>query len=736
MKNLFTSYFVFISYFVFSQCEVPIVTNWFAENDSTFIIDFIASESSSDYVITFVGMYQDNGLEVTSEDFLYFTEGTYSDWVTSGLNTVSLDPRVADFNIFTPAPNYYYKVKIGTLCANDTVWGSDFYMSENSLLNDSGFSCEYFNMPFTFLPDLESGGTPFAINTDFEVADFVGEIENMSILIDIGHSFLGDLSIDLTSPSGTTISLMPQSAALNSTDGFSVLFQNGAPNISTNPSELGFVRGIYSPAETFDAFVGESPNGLWTIHITDNISGDFGFLFGACLNFNHSPCVASLAGNAFYDLNNNGVNDMGDQPFSYGIVGSNEGTIMIGNEQGDYFFCYPDGDITLQLENAPLYYNVFPENYSLTLFSGDSFDSINFAILPIPGMEDLSIDVFHVLPDRPGFENVFYLEYSNLGTECIDNVVVEFTSDSLVSIVSVYGEGVITIGENSFVVELGTLCPFQNGTFEVVVQVDQSVNIGDELTYLALISPTDNDQNILDNNDTDLSVVVGSFDPNDKSVDYEKISPLYVENHGVLEYIIRFQNTGNYYAENVVIRDPLDSDLISATLKIKDASHPMTVAIIGDELVFEFNDIILPSSENDEEGSHGFVRFTMEPRPDFSFEDIIENTGFIYFDYNEPIVTNTVSTLLEDTDINVDELEGLSDRIYPNPSNGTFYITSNNLEDVFLFRLYDLLGNVVSSGKIRGNVIKIDDVTEGVYFIKTFNRLDKQLNVIQVVIEK
>jgi hypothetical protein len=87
-------------------------------------------------------------------------------------------------------------------------------------------------------------------------------------------------------------------------------------------------------------------------------------------------------------------------------------------------------------------------------------------------------------------------------------------------------------------------------------------------------------------------------------------------------------------------------------MDIRQASHPMSVTMTNDGLVrFNFKDIILPEKAVDEEGSKGFVRFTIYPKSDLQIGEEIRNTAGIYFDLNDPVITNTaISRLVKPTD--------------------------------------------------------------------------------------
>ena len=67
--------------------------------------------------------------------------------------------------------------------------------------------------------------------------------------------------------------------------------------------------------------------------------------------------------------------------------------------------------------------------------------------------------------------------------------------------------------------------------------------------------------------------------------------------------------------------------------------------------LFPLEEIILPEKAVDEEGSKGYVRFTIYPKEDLQIEEEIRNTAGIYFDLNDPVITNTaISRLVKPTD--------------------------------------------------------------------------------------
>lgn len=93
------------------------------------------------------------------------------------------------------------------------------------------------------------------------------------------------------------------------------------------------------------------------------------------------------------------------------------------------------------------------------------------------------------------------------------------------------------------------------------------------------------------------------------------------------------------------LRDTLDQNLAIKTIKVIGSSHPVEWDLRGAGAVgFNFKNINLPPQSEDELGSMGFVQFSLDAKKSLLNGDKIDNTAAIFFDYNAPIITNTVTT--------------------------------------------------------------------------------------------
>ena len=116
-----------------------------------------------------------------------------------------------------------------------------------------------------------------------------------------------------------------------------------------------------------------------------------------------------------------------------------------------------------------------------------------------------------------------------------------------------------------------------------------------------------------------------------------------------LIYTIRFQNTGNAEAYDVVIRDTLDSNLDPSTFRLITSSHDAVLSAnmeSGQYLTFDFHDIFLPDSTTSFEASQGYVIYAIRAFDGIDETTVINNSASIYFDFNPGILTNTTKNVM------------------------------------------------------------------------------------------
>ena len=216
--------------------------------------------------------------------------------------------------------------------------------------------------------------------------------------------------------------------------------------------------------------------------------------------------------------------------------------------------------------------------------------------------------------------------------------------------------------------------------------------------------------------DEDCQENIGAFDPNDKTGYPLGYGPQHqIDQNKKLTYHIRFQNTGTDTAFNIVLLDTLSEYLNVSTFQTLAASHEYQVVVQKENILkFSFNDIQLVDSVKNEPLSHGFVRFSIEQQQDISLGTVILNEAAIYFDFNEPVITNTTEHTVGKDFIeqrvvtSTIELPTRNLTISPNPFYHTSIVTISQ-EHIAQgqFTIYDVKGQVRQTYEFQGNQLEI-----------------------------
>lgn len=224
----------------------------------------------------------------------------------------------------------------------------------------------------------------------------------------------------------------------------------------------------------------------------------------------------------------------------------------------------------------------------------------------------------------------------------------------------------------------------------------------------------------------------GSFDPNDKQAfPVGATSNRFIEPGTELEYLLRFQNTGSDTAFNVVLLDTLPAELDPGTLRMGVSSHKYSFELLdGSVLKVSFADIMLPDSNVNEPASHGFVRFRIGQQEGLANGTLLENSAAIYFDFNEPVITNTVfhtigenflqvisgSTVLYQRDVILE--------VYPNPASeaAVFQLNGWSAEKGRLI-LCHTDGKKINETTFSGDqlVLQRNGLPEGLYYFQLWD---------------
>jgi hypothetical protein len=442
-----------------------------------------------------------------------------------------------------------------------------------------------------------------------------------------------------------------------------------------------------------------------------------------------------LKGTLFLDANSNGTKDAGEVNFNNALIKSQKGisSTSAQPQNGQFFFDIDTGAYTTTVQLFNPYYNVVPSSRNTNFSTYFNVDSFGFAIQPIPNKQDLQINFTPLSPVRPGFKAQYALNYKNVGTTTITSGSVKLIKDSRATLSAALPVP-SSIVADTLTWNYTNLKPLDSIAIGIEFQLASppALNINDTLKYLAVILPVAGDLTPADDTSSLRQRVQGSFDPNDKQESFAGKIPLKsVQDGSYINYVIRFQNTGNDTAFFVRLLDTLDSKLDWSSFQMIGSSHAYNLTIKdGNKLNWFFDNIKLPDSTTNLAKSIGYVAFRIKPKNTLVANEVISNKASIYFDYNLPIVTNTTNTVVSvETTTAIREVQNdeMKMKLGPNPSNGYSVLQiSGKLKGKFELRIIDANGRIISQQTITRNStgeiiqlpLNLQQLASGVYIIQ------------------
>ncbi len=433
-----------------------------------------------------------------------------------------------------------------------------------------------------------------------------------------------------------------------------------------------------------------------------------------------------IYGKAYVDLNTNMVYDAGDSPLDCTrVTEAVSGMFDFTDAAGNYQVYVTD---TGNFNVSGIGLNNFISNPVLHTATFGSFlqtDSLNdFAYQPISIFDDLQLLLTPLHKFRSGLNASYKMWIRNKGTTNQMPVVVVYQDAVLDYVSSSFLPSVAN--NDSIVWILPNLAPFQYTDLTVTFQVDSGVAINTPVLSTAEVLPVISDAFPLNNMATSTTHIFGSYDPNDISVDRDTLFTNEMSNPPFLNYLVRFQNTGNDTAFVVRIENGLYQTLDVSTLEFVSASHPceMNWNHLLNRMEFLFEDINLPDSTTNEVGSHGFVSYRVKPVSGLTAGNFIANTANIFFDFNLPVSTNYVWTYIEEpTTLPEYSFNSIDFRVYPNPVDEAIFIRFNlehkidcNIQVIDLFGRKQLEEDF---NDITGNItLNLSGISSGIYLVK------------------
>jgi uncharacterized repeat protein (TIGR01451 family) len=452
---------------------------------------------------------------------------------------------------------------------------------------------------------------------------------------------------------------------------------------------------------------------------------------------NPNNCVGvNIIGKVYTDLNGNCLNnttDLSSQNIPVKLFDNQNNFITQSNVNNGYYsfagLQQNSYQVIIDLSSLPISIACGQSNVQSVSLSSSSqtIQNINFPILC-----SLNYDLFiqAVTPQGWVFPGQIHTLRTNVSNSANwFNLVCNENSYS--GIVSIQVNGPVsfaapapgaltpTVSGNTFTYSISNFNNLNPNSFGLRLITDTTAQATDQICVHVEVSPNPTDADTSNNVYDFCYNVINSYDPNMKEVYPVNVLPGYDD---WFTYTIHFQNTGNAPAFNIRLRDTLDTQLDLNTFEVLGYSHPANVTVSGNILTVRFNDIMLPDSTSDYEGSMGYFQYRIKPTPNLPNGSQISNTAYIYFDYNAPIITNTTENNFDMT-VPVKSIVTTENSfsLFPNPSTGVF--TFKDAKNIHRIEVYNLMGQEIAvfvgdnTNKVSKQ-INLSNQNKGIYFAK------------------
>lgn len=526
---------------------------------------------------------------------------------------------------------------------------------------------------------------------------------------------------------------------------------------TTSPIQIGFNTTPTSCIFSYDGAIncnvvnGTAPytylwsNGSTTQNLINQVSGHYYLTVtdgSGCIITKHvfipssninSNCFCLITGTVYDDANSNCTFDVGENGIPLAKIYCSGIGYAFTDMNGVYTFSVPAGTYTVTEVLNPNHQLSSCQNNTIIITSNPNLGCTiptDFAntIVPIHDLQVLRYSINQAIPgnnyqqkmvvynEGTYNENTIQLSYAHDGQMNLTNSSLPLTQPNSVAFPNWYqvNSGFTSIQQSGFSEDVFNYFVPTN------VPAGTIINFKDTVSSFAPVTTSWTTDYTPWNNVHNYNVtVVSSFDPNFKEVTPKGLGPYGIisYNDTILEYIIHFQNTGTYYAQNIYVLDTLDNDLDWTTFQPVYSDHNYTTSMdLNGVVKFLFNNINLPYSGT---ASNGMVSYRIKTKKNLIPGTEFKNKAAIFFDYNAPIITNTTMNSLQIlSGINEPIPENSILNIYPNPTSNSIAIRSQtNFNKV---EVQSITGQVLFSETVNSKThqLQLQNFAEGIYFVK------------------
>lgn len=440
---------------------------------------------------------------------------------------------------------------------------------------------------------------------------------------------------------------------------------------------------------------------------------------------NGNTLTNQIAGKIHWDENTDCTADPDEKALKQFSVIAQSGTkkySATSDSDGNFEMATSGGEYTLSIAQPGSYWNYCGFSNPITIDASSDTVLLNIGAKATVICPELFVSIGSPVFRRCFDNNYLSVQYQNYGTAPAVDAYVTVTLDPKLIYLSATAPLLSQSGQ-VYKFDIGTVDIGGSGSFAINFKVDCDATLGELLCVDSHIYP---DTLCIPTAEAKVSntfclPVVASYDPNDKTafVDGKPETAKILPDLG-LEYLIRFQNTGNDTAFNIVIADTLGQRLDPTSVVPGASSHPYSFELRdGNVLRFVFNNILLPDSNTNEVASHGFVKFYIKQAPGNPIGSALSNTAAIFFDFNLPVITNESRLVVSTATGAKEPAANIEVKAWPVPARDRVdLLLPAGTPSVQSWKLMNLTGQVMRVGAAESSrfFIRRDGLPSGIYW--------------------
>ena len=117
--------------------------------------------------------------------------------------------------------------------------------------------------------------------------------------------------------------------------------------------------------------------------------------------------------------------------------------------------------------------------------------------------------------------------------------------------------------------------------------------------------------------------------------------------------------------------------------------------------------------------SHGFIKFSIALDSSIAVGDIVQNQAFIYFDFNDAVITNNVVSTITTGSVSNSEITTLQLMMSPNPTENIIYLMNKDIStETVKVSIFNSIGKCIHNQKIsESKSIDLSSYPSGIYLV-------------------